>query len=113
MPVADPHAWAVLQFGDQNAWLDFLGQHALWHRALDVAVRALGGVAYPSLPLGDGGGDAWHEAHQQAHEGAAASLVIASPIDFRSYDLTDPEAFPTWTYLHAQEHIRLRGVVGI
>jgi hypothetical protein len=139
MPVVDPHAWEHLQFREANAFVDFLGQHALWHHALDVRVRQLGGVPYPSLPLGDGGSalsllapearDAldeeqswerlhalqasWHTVHQQAHDGAAGALILAEPPDLESYDLTEGDQFVTWIFIHAQEHIRLRVASGL
>jgi hypothetical protein len=113
MPVVDPHSWEVLAFGDASAFTDFLGAHALWHRALDVVLRAAGGAPYPTLPLGDGGADEWHTAHQNTHVGEAAALTIAAPPDFQSYDLKRPDDFQTWTYLHAQEHVRLRQAAGL
>jgi len=113
MPVVDPHSWAVLTFGDRDAFTDFLGTHALFHRALDVRVRQLGGVAYPSLPLGDGGGDSWMLALQQAHDGAASSLLIPASPDLASYDLSDPDQFATWTYLLALDDVRLRPAAGL
>src|SRR2546425_370151 len=112
-PVPDPLSWSHLTFGDATAWIDFLGQHGLWHRALDVTVRSAGGAPYASLPLGDGGGDAWHLAHQQAHDGAARALGIAAAPDLQSYDLQDPDQFSTWTFLHSLEHVRVRRAAGI
>ena len=110
--------WKSLPFGDKDAFVDFLGQHALWHTALDKVVRAAGGAAYPSLPLGDGpsptdeGGD-WHLAHQAVHDGAAVGLGLSAAPDFTAYDLDHRDEFATWTWLHAQEHQRLRVAAGV
>lgn len=133
MPVVDPYAWARLIFDDRNAWTDFLGAHSLWHTALDAVVRRAGGAPYATLPLGIAprsvwllgepteppaagafypDGD-WHEAHQARHEGEAVSLGIASPPDFRSYELSDADEFATWAFLHALEHVRLQGAAGL
>ena len=116
MPVPSPHAWAVLIFGDQNALVDFLGAHDLSHVALDRTIRAAGGAPYPHLPLGNGptgDGADWMEAHQAAHAGAASSLGIAAAPDLRSYTLNDPEQFASWTWLHAQEHVRINDAAGL
>ncbi len=113
MPVVDPHHWSHLPFGDQTAFLDFAGTHALFHRALDVKIRSLGGAPYNYLPIGDGGGSEWLLAVQQAHAGAAAALLIPEPPDLTSYDLSDPDEFTTWTYLLALDDIRLRQAAGL
>ena len=113
MPVVDPHSWSHLGFGDKTSFTDFLGTHALFHRALDVTVRALGGTAYNYPPIGDGGGDAWMLAVQQAHQGPSTALAIADPPDLTAYDLKDPDEFATWCYLLALDDIRLRRASGI
>ncbi len=113
MPVVDPHSWSHLPFGDQTAFVDFLGQHALFHRSLDHTIRLLGGTPYNYLPIGDGGGEDWLLAVQQAHEGAATALVIAPPPDLTAYDLTDVDQFTTWSYLLALDDVRLRQAAGI
>jgi hypothetical protein len=113
MPVADPHSWSHLAFGDQTSFIDFLGTHALFHRALDVKVRSLGGAAYNYLPIGDGGGESWLLAVQQAHQGPSTALGIAAPPDLTAYDLKDPDEFATFCYLLALDDIRLRQAAGI
>lgn len=136
-PIFDPESWKRLAHGDADAWMDFAGTQALQHTAFDVAIRALGGVAYPILPLGSPArgtwllgpdpeedperrrllaiypDDDWHSAHQLRHDGEARALLIAEAPDLLSYDLTDPDQFATYTYLHAAEHIRLRQAIGI
>jgi hypothetical protein len=112
VPIVDPHSWEVLVFGDQTAWQDFLGAHSLWHHQLADTIRSLGGTAYPTLPLGDGGGEEWHFAHQQHHDGAADALLIDFGPDLRSYNLTEPQEFASWCWVHAQESIRLRRIIG-
>lgn len=116
MPVVDPDSWKVLIFGDATAWTDFLGAHALWHRALDDVIRATGASPYATLPLGDGpvgAGHDWHRVHQMTHAGEANALGIAGPIDLQTFDLKDPAQFASWCWLHAQEHILLRQDAGI
>ena len=111
MAIVDPRSWSVMIFGDEGAWLDFLGAHELQHRAFAFSIRAAGGLSYPLLPLGDGGGAEWHEAHQLVHQGETTSLGIAEPPDFRGYELSDPDQFSTYTYLHALEHVRVRQAI--
>ena len=114
MPVMNPLSWSILTFGDETAWIDFLGHHDLWDRAFDQQVRTrLGAGPYPTPPLGDGGGSEWDEAHQLWHAGAANAVLIGPPPDFRSYDRRQKEQFATWCFLHANEHVRLERAAGL
>ena len=111
-----PQLWQSLPWADRNAFVDFLGAHALWHAALDHLVRAAGAAPYPALPLGDGpidDGADWHLVHQAMHEGEAAGLALAAPPDFTAYDLNHRDEFATWTWTHAAEHLRLGVAAGI
>ena len=109
MPIADPRSWEVLQFGDETAFVDFLGAHELQHRAFDQQIRQILLLpTYPVLPLGDYTGPEWHDAHQLVHDGEATSLGIAAAPDFRSYDFADPDQWASYHWLHAQEHVRIR-----
>ena len=115
--LVQPTLWQSLPFKDKDAFVDFLGGHDFWHDALDQLLRAAGAAPYPSLPLGDGPvtdseGD-WHLIHQAMHEGEAAGLALSGPDDFTSYDLNKLDEFSTWTWLHAQEHIRLALAAGL
>jgi hypothetical protein len=114
MPVINPLSWSVLGFGDETAWIDFLGHHALWGRAFDQHVRLrLAAGPYPTPPLGDGGGAEWDEAHQLWHVGARGAVLLPPPPDFRSYDRRQREQFATWCFLHAQEHHLIQVAAGL
>ena len=112
-----PTLWQSLPFGDRDAFTDFLGQHALWHFALDQQLRAkVGAKAYPSLSLGDGpidDGSDWHLSHQAMHDGEASNLALSASPSFTSYDLNKKDDFAAWTWLHSNEHRRLATSAGI
>lgn len=114
--LVQPLLWQALPYADKDAFVDFLGSHALWHTALDQLLRAAGAAPYASLPLGDGpideGGD-WHQVHQAIHAGEASGLALAGPPDFTAYDLNRRDDFATWTWTHAQEHQRLAAAAGL
>ena len=114
MSIVDPQSWAFLVYGDQSAFLDFLGTHELQHRQFAYTVTAvLGDPTFPSLPLGDYTGPEWHDAHQAIHQGLTDSLGIAGPPDFRSYDFEDKDQWAAYMWLHSQEHVRLREAIGV
>ena len=111
-----PELWKSLPYQDKDAFVDFLGQHGLWHAALDHLVRAASAAPFPALPLGDGpidDGDDWHQAHQAMHEGEAAGLALSAPPDFTAYNLNQRDQFSTWAWLHAGEHQRLAAAAGV
>lgn len=113
MPLVNPLAWATLTYGDETAWIDFLGAHALWHDQLDYHIRArLHGPTIPSLPLGDGGGAEWTQAHQDRHDGECDALGIPRGPDFQSYDLKQADQFVSFCFIHAQECQRLAQAAG-
>src|ERR1700693_773377 len=108
--------WQSLPFADKDAFVDFLGQHALWHSDVDHLIRSAGAAPYPSLPLGDGpieDGADWHEVHQAMHEGEAAGLALSGPPDFTAYDLNKRDEFASYVWLHAAEHQRLASAAGL
>lgn len=114
MPIMDPRAWEVLPFGDETAFLDFLGAHELQHRQFnDHIVKVLGVTSYPVLPLGDYLGPEWHDAHQLVHDGTALALGLPAAPDFRSYDFSDRDQWSTYHWLHTLEHVRLRQAAGL
>ena len=115
--IIQPQLWQSLPFGDKDAFVDFLGTHALWHAALDHRIRSQGAPPFPTLPLGDGpvaGSEAdWHLAHQAVHDGEASGLGLSGSPEFTAYDLDKRDEFASWTWLHAQEHIRLFVAAGL
>ena len=110
--MVDVSLWASIPFRNPTAWTDFLGEHALWHRALAETVFRLNGINYRTYPLGDGGGIEWMQAHQQEHIGANHALGLGSPADMED-DLSTAEAHASWCFIHSQEHRLLRSAAGI
>ena len=114
MAITDPLSWAFLTFGDESSFLDFLGAHDLQHKAFAGTLRHVLGLAtYPLLPLGDFTGPEWHDAHQLVHDGEARVLGLPAAPDFRSYDFSDRDQWASYSYLHAQEHVRIRRAAGL
>lgn len=85
----------------------------LWHRAV-AETAALAGAPYRTYPLGDGiGSPAWQDVHQREHINANLALGISGPPILLDYDFSDPVAFATYMFVHAQESIRLAQAAGI
>lgn len=116
MPIVSAQLWQSLQYGDQDAFVDFLGAHQLWHAQVDHHIRAVGAPPYASLPLGDGpidDGNDWHLVHQRIHEGECSGLLIAGPPDLTAYDLNRRDDFHTWTWIHALDCLRIQRAAGL
>lgn len=109
----DARLFSSTPFDNRTAWLDFLGTHALFHRALADKVHALTGVAYRVYPLGNGGGAEWLGAVQKTYQNAARALGIGPPPDLESYDLRQPGDFASWCFIIGQESRRLALAAGL
>ncbi len=111
--MVDPRLWGSVPFNNKNAWDDFTGTFALWHRALATQIATLTGIAYKTYPLGTGGGDEWLHAVQRQYQNASAALGIAPPVDLESYDLTQPGDFASWTFTISQASRTLALAAGL
>jgi hypothetical protein len=110
--VVDPILWASLPFRNRTAFLDFLGDHAIWHHVTADVIFRDTGTAYKTFPLG-GYGAGWHRAHQQEHQQIHLALGLAPPPDMENYSLAEEGPFTTWSYIHAQDHRLIRAAAGI
>lgn len=108
----DPALWSNVPFQNRTAWVDFVGQHWLWHRNLAEFVRRGTGVSYRVYPIGDGGGSLWLRAVQETYVNASVALGVAPPSDLASYDLSEASDFSSWTFLVSQQASRLREAAG-
>ena len=103
--LVSPLLWQSVPFKEPDAWLDFLGQHAWWHRELAKATKQ----SYTNLD------DLRNnlEPHAHMHEEVAAALGINPNTDLSSYDLTTEQAFIGWMWVHSLDHERFRTATGL
>lgn len=109
----DPAVWSNVPFENRTAWIDFVGSHWLYHRALAEHVARTFAVTYRVYPIGDPGADAWLHAVQETYTNACTALGVSPPGDLSGYDLTDAEDFASFTFLISQTARRLRQAAGL
>ncbi len=101
-----PLLWQSVPFRDNDAWLDFLGQHDRWHQAFGVQLKI------PWVPLDDLREEL--SAHQRLHDATADALKIPRAGDLTSYDLkNNRDSYTSWHFLHSTDHQRLRLAAGL
>jgi len=100
-----PALFQSVPFGDQDAFLDFLGYHQAWHQALASVTGT------PILTLDDLRTQLLR--HAELHQALAAALLIPAAGDLVSYDLRDRDSFNGFMATHALDHDRLRKAAGI
>jgi hypothetical protein len=100
-----PLLWQSVSFGDEDAYLDWLGQHGFWHDAL-AAVTATPRLNFDDLRLE-------MLRHANVHAAVAKALGVPVAPDLASYDLRDRESFVGFMQTHALDHQRLRVAAAI
>jgi hypothetical protein len=101
-----PLLWQSVPFKDNDAWLDFMGQHDRWHQAFAIKLK----IAW--FPMDDLREEL--SAHQRLHDATADSLGIPRAGDLTSYDLkNDRDSYTSWHFLHSNDHQRFRLAAGL
>lgn len=102
-----PLIWQSVPFADSDAFRDFNGVHAQWHRVMAQATRT------PYFLIDDLRNGSGLERHSQMHDAVDKALGIAPPYDLVSFNLFDRESYYGFMALHANETQRQRVALGI
>jgi hypothetical protein len=100
-----PMLWMQTPFNDEDAWTDFVGVHALWHKALS---EATGTRWMLTDDLKAEGGP-----HEQMHREVGAALQQPVSEELGSFDLNNEASFQAFMFLHSAEHQRFREATGL
>lgn len=100
-------------FGNQEAFLVFLGDNEIAHVSFEDALGRRGIVLNNELPVGNPYEDQyWMLNHWQLHLEECSHLGIPVP-DLSVADLKDEEQYTDWMRLHAQLHTLQNSALGI
>jgi len=100
-------------FGDQESFLDFLGQNEIAHVAFGTALARLGHIIASPPPIGNPNeSHDWLNDHWHRHRDECVTLGIAVP-DLSSVDLQDEEQYRDWMLLHGELHTQQNKALGI
>jgi hypothetical protein len=100
-----PVLYQAVPFSDNDAFLDWSGQHELEHRAL----AQLTGTAY--LPMGDLRQNL--VPHDNMHKQVARALGIPPAYDLLGFDLHDRASYGSFMMTNGQDHDRFRQTLGV
>lgn len=100
-----PLLWMQTPYHDEDAWQDFVGVHAMWHRAL---AERTGTAWILTDDLRAEGGP-----HEQMHRELGQALNQPASEEMGSFDLNDEVGFQGFMLVHSQEHERFRTAAGL
>lgn len=100
-----PVLWQGVPFGDADSFVDFNGQHMLWHRVLAQATGT------PFLLVDDLRANLANNATM--HEAVAAKLGLLGPPDLLGYDLNDRASFQLFMQAEGNDVRRLATAMGL
>lgn len=99
-----PLLWASTPFGDPDAWDDFQGGHAAWHREL-AALTGTFVIAIDDLRSN-------MTPHAQMHDAVAAALGLAPASDLDNFDMNDRDSYYGFQQTNGLDHQRFRVALG-
>lgn len=103
-----------MRFGDTEAFLIFLGDHALAHQQYQAAMFTQKGVQIPGFDMAElGDPKEWALAHYEIHRAIGSVLLLPEPTDLLELDLEREAQFYTWTYNHQVLHDAIDTVLGL
>lgn len=102
--------------GSDEELLHFSFANADLHTRANDQIRRYLGVELPYYVLDPIPTDAdfkdWLETHQDIHSRVCGILKITNN-DLSNVDISNRQAWETWIWLHAQEHIQINSALGI
>ena len=104
-----------IPFGDEDAMLVFLGEHAICHSDVNAHISKKYGPAPLLYPL-DGSEEMdadWLLMHYRTHQNLNRRLGIAGLPDLADIDMNDESQFYTWVEVHNLEHAKINYALGI
>lgn len=100
-----PLMFQSVPFADPDAWDDFQGVHAAWHRELAKATGTL------FIPMDDLRSNLLP--HGMMHDAIADALGLTRAADLLSFDLADRDSYYGFQQTNGLDHIRFRIATGL
>lgn len=103
-----------MRYGDKQAFLSFLGDHAFAHTQYQAAMFAQTGVQIPGFDMAELGNPAeWALAHYEIHRAINSVLKLPEPSDLLSFDIERETSFYDWTINHQFLHDTTDSILGL
>ncbi len=105
---------STMRHGDQEAFLQFLGDHAIAHVQYQQAMFTQTGVQIPGFDMAElGKPEEWALAHYEIHRAINSVLRLAEPSDLLQFDIERASSFYDWTANHQNLHDITDAVLGL
>lgn len=103
-----------MRFGDAEAFMIFLGDHALAHQQYQAAMFTQKGVQIPGFDMAElGDPKEWALAHYEIHRAINSVLLLPEPTDLLDLDLEHEPRFYDWTINHQYMHDATDSLLGL
>lgn len=103
-----------IKFGDKEAFLVFLGDHAMAHQQYQAAMFTQTGVQVPGFDMAElGKPNEWALAHYEIHRSINNRLGLPEPSDLLSFDLEHEGPFQDWLLNHQYLHDATDSLLGL
>lgn len=100
-----PMQLALVPMGNEQAFLDWLGQHAELHKKIQLEAVKRGFTDLGVFNVADlGNWDDWLGGHDSEHRQTAAQFNLPGVPDLTFLDLEDSVVWGNWHYAHALVH---------
>ena len=100
-------------FGNEEAFLDFLGQNEIAHQAYGTALARIGHLVSTVPPIGNPMETPdWLNDHWQRHRDECSPLGLEVP-DLSVVELRQEDQYLDWMLLHADLHRQQNNSLGI
>lgn len=106
-------ALSDVPFGDEDAWHNFLFEHAMEHKQFASAIQSAYSVQVDAVVFADEGDlQTWLQENSNAHNQELSAIGIDGYVP-ADVDLTDQQAYNDWMAQHAMLHDMTRQALGL
>ena len=94
-----------MHFGDKEAFLVFLGDHAMAHQQYQAKMFTQAGVQVPGFDMAELGNPTdWALQHYEIHRAINNTLKLPDPSDLLAFEVDQEAAFYDWLINHQYLH---------
>lgn len=103
-----------MRFGDKEAFLIFLGDHAMAHTQYQAAMFTATGVQIPGFDMAElGNPKEWALAHYEIHRAINSVLKLPEPVDLLDFDVERETPFYDFLINHQYLHDATDSILGL
>jgi len=103
-----------MRYGDEAAFLSFMGDHAFAHTQYQSAMFAQNGVQIPVFDMAElGNPREWALAHYEIHRAINSVLKLPEPSDLLDFEIDKAPSFEDWMLNHQDLHDTTDKILGL